>query len=738
MRIPAPRSFLALLSILAAVILPAHAQEKVLRSNSLAACQANSMFTASLFDVVFTPNNNTVAINIQAISSIEGYVLFDISIRAYGYEITRQTVDPCDAGLPGLCPMTSGEMNNPFNLDVGPGAVDMIPGIAYSFPDLDAKVKVFVNMTSGSQQGHSVACVEAMISNGKTVDLIGLKWGTAIVAGLALVSSAIVAGLGYSNAASHVAASALALFSYFQAQAMIGLCGVPLPPIVQAWTQNLQWSMGIIKVDFIQTILTWYQRATGGTASFIFDTLHTVSVQVQKRSLPLVPPTREMLHRAALEAPALAKRQNIQTSYGAYVVYGIQRVAFRAGIETTNLFLTGLTFFWLFLMLTLLAVVAFKGICELAGRRGFLKGEAFEDFRRGWRSILKGIVFRVLLLGFPQIVIFGIWELTQKDSDAAMVLAIVFFFGLLITLLWAAYKVISVARRSVALHRNAAYILFSDQRALNKWGFLYVQFRATAYYFIVPVLLYLLVKGMFIALAQASGTIQAVAFLVLDSAALITASVMRPYMDKSTNSFAIAICAVNFANAIFLFIFTDVLGLPPMVIGVVGVILWILNAAFSLILLVTLIITTGIVLFHNNPDARYHAVNDDRNSFMKSQNNLHTHGQLDALAATARNSGRGFKPVEFDEEVSPVSSASNMPRPSSLHSAKNSMRSSMRQINADPSYGVDAREPGHMRSRSSNLRSSSPYNSNPNLAGSHVSQHNVGAAVGYKNPATAA
>lgn len=169
MRIPAPRSFLALLSVLAAVILPvAHAEEKVLRSTSLAACQANSMFTASLFDVIFTPKNNTVAINIQATSSIEGYVLFDISIRAYGYEITRQTLDPCDAGLPGLCPMTSGEMNNPFNLDVGPGAMGMIPGIAYTFPDLDAKVRVYVNMTSGSQQGHSVACVEAMISNGKT------------------------------------------------------------------------------------------------------------------------------------------------------------------------------------------------------------------------------------------------------------------------------------------------------------------------------------------------------------------------------------------------------------------------------------------------------------------------------------------------------------------------------------------------------------------------------------------
>jgi len=225
-----------------------------------------------------------------------------------------------------------------------------------------------------------------------------VKWAAAAVAGLALVASAVVSGLGYSNAASHVAASALSLFSYFQAQAMLGLCSVRLPPIVQSWTQDFQWSMGIIKVDFIQDILTWYQRSTGGEASTIFDRLHTVSVQVEKRGLPLIPPTRELLQRsvATLSGPitqgaaSLAKRSNIQTSSGSYLVYGIQRVAFRAGIETTNLFLTGLTFFYIFVIFTAMGVLLFKGFCELAARFGLIKDETFEDFRRGWTTILKG------------------------------------------------------------------------------------------------------------------------------------------------------------------------------------------------------------------------------------------------------------------------------------------------------------------------------------------------------------
>lgn len=122
-----------------------------------------------------------------------------------------------------------------------------VPSLAYQFPDLDATVKVFINDTDGT----SLACLEAHISNSKTVDLDGVKWASAIVVGLGLVASAIISGLGHANAASHIAANAVSLCGYFQAQAMIGLTGISLPPSVQAWTQDFQWSIGIIKVDFL-------------------------------------------------------------------------------------------------------------------------------------------------------------------------------------------------------------------------------------------------------------------------------------------------------------------------------------------------------------------------------------------------------------------------------------------------------------------------------------------------------
>lgn len=283
-------------------------------------------------------------------------------------------------------------------------------GIAYTVPDLDAKVQIYINMTGG---GDSVACVEAELSNGKTVDQKAVSWVTAVIAGLALITSAVTSGLGHSNTAAHVAANALSLFGYFQSQAFIGMSAVSLPPIVASWTQNFQWTMGIIRVGFLQNLALWYQRATGGTPSQILSDLSTTSVEVQKRSLDV---TNRLVRRGAgdliprsLEAAgkilrrgaeALMARTNSQspTQVGgsAVIVRGIDRVGFRAGIELTNIFLTGYVFFVIFVIFTVLGLLIFKGACELLARYGKIKPDTFQDFRNGWTTVVKGILYRIV------------------------------------------------------------------------------------------------------------------------------------------------------------------------------------------------------------------------------------------------------------------------------------------------------------------------------------------------------
>ncbi|KAH7358406.1 DUF907 domain-containing protein [Plectosphaerella cucumerina] len=660
--------------------------ERVLQSMSLNSCQEESSFSATLFNVVFTPSNNTASINIVAVVSVQGSVVFDVALSVYGLQILRQVVDPCKLDLAGLCPMSPGNLNMKFNVELGDAINGQVPGIGYTIPDLDATVRAHLNLT---ETGESVACVEADISNGKTVDLVGVKWATAIIAVVGLISAAIVSGLGHTNAAAHLAANTLSLFGYFQAQAIIGLTGVKMPPIVRSWTQDFMWSMGIIRVGWMQDVFTW------------------------SPSVPSTTPTRA----------------NIELDNGSFLVYGIQRVAFRAKIETTNLFITGLTFFVIFVVLTVIIVSAFKGICELCARQKWMDNERFLEFRNGWLTVLKGILFRLTLIGFPQMTILCLWEFTQIDSPAMVVLAVFFFFGMLITLGWASFKVIRIARRSVAMHRNPAYILFSDPQALNKWGFLYVQFRASAYYFIVPVLIYTLLKGIFIAFGQHVGVVQAVALIVIEAGALIAASVLRPWMDKSTNSFNIAIYVMNFLNAIFLLIFTNVFGAPGMVAGVVGVVLFVINAAFSLILLLMIIVSSTMIFWRKNPDARYQFMADDRVSFMKSQTQLNTTTELDALAATARGDKAGYKSqLDLDDDNDSVTSEAMRRRadpyqnmaPGSQSSHGNAPRSPV-----DPSVPLFPAD-NQRGPYSPSLRSQSPFTgSQTNLGPTYRSQNNA-------------
>lgn len=154
------------------------------------------------------------------------------------------------------------------------------------------------------------------------------------------------------------------------------------------------------------------------------------------------------------------------------------------------------------------------------------------------------------------------WELTKQDSAGEIVLAAVTIVPMILMLAWACFKVISIAKRSIAMHKNPAYMLYSDPVSLHKWGFLYVQFKATCYWFITAVLVFLLAKCMFVAFAQSSGRTQAIAIVVLELSLLVAVCIIRPYMDKRTNGYNIAICVVNVISAIFLLFFTQIFGVP--------------------------------------------------------------------------------------------------------------------------------------------------------------------------------
>ncbi|KAK6365907.1 putative flavin carrier protein 3 [Exophiala oligosperma] len=629
--------------------------ERIIESNSLNSCKAGSNFTATLFNVAYTPGNASVAIKINGVSSISGKVTALLQIKAYGFNIVNDTIDPCKENLSGFCPLQTGQkIDIETNIDVPADVSKQVPGIAYTVPDLDGVVRVYVYSQDTNEV---IACMEADLSNRKTVYQPAVGWATAVIAGLGLVAAGVTSGLGNPNTAAHVAANAVSLFGFFQAQAIIGMSSVTMPPIVQSWTQNFQWSMGIIRVGFLQNIATWYQRATGGTPTTYLSTLSTISVEVQKRALKrsLQSMTAAIAY-ASRGARYLAKRADGKDGAAVadtVVVRGIDRVGFRAGIEQTNIFMTGLIFFVFILFMTALLVSLTKTILDGCAKAGWMKSDKFLEFRNGWKIVIKGILFRLVLLGFVQMSILCLWELVERDSAAEVILALIVFLSMGAALGWASFKVIQLAKKSVTMHKNPAYILYSDPQALNKWGFLYVQYRATAYYFVVVMLGYILLKAVFIAFAQKSPVTQAIGLLIVEVVFVIGVGVVRPWMDKKTNIFNITIASVNALNAVFLLVFSNAFGQPAMVSGIMGVIFAFYNVVFAAVLLVLVLISSIYAIASKNPEVRYQPMRDDRGSFIKSQAALTT--ELDALGATARGENEpktGYKSYDDDASFS--------------------------------------------------------------------------------------
>jgi hypothetical protein len=613
--------------------------DRIFESSSLDSCQANSSFTASLFNIVFAPDNRTLSLNVIGDSSVTGNVSFTLHVAVYGYNIITETVNPCTLNIPALCPLSAiaTDFDTTYT-NVSASIIGNIPGVAYQIPDLDAVVTVYMYAVDDPKT--SLACLRANISNGKTVDQVGVRWATAVIAIIGLIASGIVSSLGFANTAAHMMVYSLCLFSYFQSVAIIGLCAVQLPPIVLSWTQNLSWSVGVINVGFLQRMARWYVIATGGTPSTVLTTLASKSVQVAKRSLDsgIVSAAAHSLSRRATTST---------TSTGDYVVTGIQRLAFIENMESTNLFMTAVAFYFIFVIFGVLLVLIYKGACEFAIRSKWIGSEThlFHFIHNGWAIRLKGITFRLILIGYLPILILSFWEFTENDSGAEIFLAVVFFLGMTTALAYASFKVFRIAKRSEQMYKTAAYSLYADATVLNKWGFLYVQYKASCYTYIFPMFAYTVIKSAFVGFGQKSGETQAIALVMIEAFALIGASVVRPWMDKSTNVINISICTINFLNAIMLLIFTNVFDGPGLLIGVLGVVFFIANVVFAFVLLIMVLVVITFSFLKKNPETQYEAVADNRASFIKSQTTLNQ--ELDALGATARGGGN-FSSEKFE------------------------------------------------------------------------------------------
>lgn len=93
-----------------------------------------------------------------------------------------------------------------------------------------------------------------------------------------------------------------------------------------------------------------------------------------------------------------------------------------------------------------------------------------------------------------------------------------------------------------------------------------------------------------------------------------------------------------------------------------GVIFFILNAAFALVLLILVLISSIYALISKNPDVRYQPMRDDRTSFIKSNSQMILSTELDALGATARGDSKASHKKRDLEEDGDSYSANSLTR----------------------------------------------------------------------------
>lgn len=636
---------LSLVSVLLLLLTGADA-EKRLYSNSLVNCMKNnSDIIPNYFNVTFDALDRSITYDVSLAAKIQGKLKAHATVYAFGFDIIHESIDLCSLNLKQFCPITPSQMEVESVEYISKNYVDMIPDIAFTFPNLDAVARLIIT----NENNEILGCLQASFNNGKSVSHEGAKWATAVVAGLGLLVSAVLSMFGNSASASRMSAAAISLFTYFQSVVIISMISVDeVPPIANAWAENLAWSMGLIRITFMQDIFRWYVQATGGTptqyltagvksiltqrsAQKIFHSSFLRSVgafflpslfssspyasEISENSLmPRDPNTNTELY---------IPMDHVESNNYLLVLRGINRLGYDSNIEPSSIVCTGFTFFVLCLYVLVGVFFTYRYLSKALtkGKRDSWISRKLER-RTSWQPTFKGILARYIYIGYPQLLILSLWEFTKVDSGSVVTIAVFFLILSVGAMAICCFQVLRYGSRSIKEHGNPAAILYGNPEVLSRYGFLYTMLNARKYWFCAVSLSYVFVKALFVSLSQSSGRTQAMALWIIDMFYLGLMCHFLPYLDKFTNVLTVFIQLITTINSFFFTFFSGIYNQPFRVASVMGLIFFIMNAAVSLLLLIVILILALFSVFSKNPDARFAQTKDDRTSFQRKHRSL--------------------------------------------------------------------------------------------------------------------
>jgi hypothetical protein len=479
----------------------------------------------------------------------------------------------------------------------------MIPGIAFTVPDLDGIAKLELKPVDG---GDDVACIQSVVGNGRTMSTKAVPIIAAGIAGAALVVSCLSSLAGAGSAGSATPSPTFTeVMGWFQSMAMNGMLSVQYPAVYQSFTKNFGFSGLLIPWDSMQTSIDNFRKVTGGNLtedSFAYLKNATLvyassNATLSKRSFDM-DDWHLFIRDVATNANATSGNSTAE-SKPMHFVHGIQGYVEKLSIPQSNTFMTVLLIFAIVIAAIIVGILLFKVILETWALFGTFPKRLTSFRKRYWWVMAKTITNLILVL-------YGVWTLycvyqfTKGDSWAAKALAgatLGIFTAILIFFSW---RVFSLARKYKKAQGDVSG-LYENKETWVKYSILYDSFKKGYWWMFVPAIVYMFAKGVVIAAGDGHGMFQTAGQLIIESIMMILLLWSRPYSLKSGNWINIVIQVVRVLSVLCILVFVEQLGISQTPKTITGVVLIIMQSVLTGVLAILIAVNALIVFCKMNP-----------------------------------------------------------------------------------------------------------------------------------------
>ncbi|KAL7784070.1 hypothetical protein V8C37DRAFT_24983 [Trichoderma ceciliae] len=566
---------------LGAMLMTGAMGDQILTTTGFTDCGSLPSLTIQQLSLTYDNDAKTITFDIEGSSTDSQNVTATLDVTAYGIKAFTTTFNPCDPKtmVAELCPLPNGPFVARGSQQVPDQYAAMIPGIAFSVPDISAQAVMKLNsLDDGSSM---VACIQAQVTNGKTLNAPAVSYAAASIAGVSLVASGISAvgtAMSGGGAAGSVGVAGLSpsftdVAGWFQGMAMSGMLSVNYPPIYRSFAKNFAFSIGLIPWNGLLTSIDDFRAQTGGnltedSVAYLRNLTIALEQGNQTSSSTESVPARLVRRQADASSPT---DDSSPTDQVTQTISGIKNFAESLSVPKSDVFMTALLIVAIIIVSIVTGILFIKVILEAWSLYGKFP-ESLTGFRKHyWRSIARTITSLILLL-YGVWVLYCIFQFTLGDSWAAKTLAgvsLALFTGVLI---FFGYKIWSTARRLKAEHGDVAR-LYEDKQNWIKYSMFYEAYQKSCWWLFIPVIVYTFVKGCLVAAGDGHGMAQTVVSFVVEAAMLALLIWTRPYERRSSNLINIFISVVRVLSVICVFVFVEEFNVQQTTQTVMGVVM---------------------------------------------------------------------------------------------------------------------------------------------------------------------